>query len=195
VLDGMSAAEAINFEKALRQIQVLATPLARAALPAGAGALGTLVGGPVGTAIGTRLGTLAAGALARPGQGAKVAGGPSVGGGTSAGGSAAAAQGLVLTQQPDVLKALLALSMGQHGARQVGGAPVADVMSMLSSVFGQAAADADELSYLDGAGLGDGEVGDSVGAEPAVGTSWSASSTGASMSTIRTSSGPTARPG
>ena len=36
-----------------------------------------------------------------------------------AGGSAAAAQGLVLTQQPDVLRSLLATALGQHG-RQTG---------------------------------------------------------------------------
>jgi hypothetical protein len=183
VLDGMSAAEAFSIGKALRQIergasQALANPLvgqiAQTALPAGAGALGTLIGGPAGTAVGSRLGTLAASALARPGPrptGGVPAGppaqppaasgappsvigaapSPAAGPGSAvAGGSAAAAQGLVLTQQPDVLRALLALTMGQHGQRQVGGVPVADVMNMLSSVFGQAAADADELAYLDG---------------------------------------------
>jgi hypothetical protein len=206
VLDGMSAAEAFNFTKALQQIssgagQALANPLvgqvARAALPVAAGALGTVIGGPAGTAIGSQLGTLAAGALL-PGQPAKGAGGPPATGvpagpaafapgvpaapgappaGTAAvpavaGGSAAAAQGLVLTQQPDVLKALLALAMGQHGARQVGGVPVASVMNMLSSVFGQAAADADEVAYLDSELALDGETGESAGesAEPALGT-------------------------
>ena len=64
------------------------------------------------------------------------------------GGSAAAARGLVLTQQPDVLRSLLTLAMGQHGKQSVSGVPVASVMNMLSSVFGQAAADADELAYL-----------------------------------------------
>jgi hypothetical protein len=89
-----------------------------------------------------------------------------------AGGSAAAAQGLVLTQQPDVLKALLALAMGQQGARQVGGVPVASVMNMLSSVFGQAAADADELAYLDSEGSDEGalEEGRSGYADPALGS-------------------------
>ena len=164
VLDGMSAAEAFSFGTALRQIergasQAVANPIvgqiAQTALPVGAGALGTLIGGPAGTALGSRLGTLAAGALARPGQPGKVTGAAGTSPAASpapavAGGSAAAAQGLVLTQLPDVLKALLALSMGQHGARSVNGVPVASVMNMLSSVFGQAAADADELAYLDG---------------------------------------------
>ncbi|MEU8365252.1 hypothetical protein AB0C27_55480 [Nonomuraea sp. NPDC048882] len=185
----------------MRQIQrdagqTLANPLVgqgvRTALPVGAGTLGTLIGGPAGTAIGSQLGTLAAGALPQAGKPGKVSGLSSAGGGTPAvppipvgatpeagvarpavaDGSAAAAQGLVLTQQPDVLKALLALSMGQHGARQVGGIPVASVMNMLSSVFGQAAADADELAYLDGEGLDGGEFGESGGeyAEPAFGT-------------------------
>jgi hypothetical protein len=76
---------------------------------------------------------------------------PSVPGPASAvaGGSAAAAQGLVLTQQPDVLKALLAASLGQHGRQSVSGIPVGQLLAMVSQVFGQAAADADALMYLD----------------------------------------------
>jgi len=66
-----------------------------------------------------------------------------------AGGSAAAAQGLVLTQQPDVLRTLLATAMGQHGRREINGVPAAQMLAMLSQVFGQAAADADELMYLE----------------------------------------------
>jgi hypothetical protein len=66
-----------------------------------------------------------------------------------AAGSAAAAQGLVLTQQPDVLRGLLATALGQHGRQLVSGVPVAQVLALLSQVFGQAAADADELVYLD----------------------------------------------
>jgi hypothetical protein len=65
----------------------------------------------------------------------------------AAGGSAAAAQGLVLTQQPDVLRGLLATAMGQYGRPTVSGVPVAQVLGLLSQVFGQAAADADELMY------------------------------------------------
>src|SRR5439155_22447650 len=66
-----------------------------------------------------------------------------------AAGSAAAAQGLVLTQQPEVLRSLLATALGQQGRQTVSGIPVAQVLGMLSQVFGQAAADADELMYLD----------------------------------------------
>ncbi len=63
-------------------------------------------------------------------------------------GSAAAAQGLVLTQQPDVLRSLLATALGVHGSQTVSGIPVAQVLGLLSQVFGKAAADADELMYL-----------------------------------------------
>jgi hypothetical protein len=150
MMDSLSAAEAFNFAKAFKQIEKSAKKLgvdkvlgqvAGIALPIAGGAVGTLVGGPVGTALGSGLGNAAAGALTgrRPTR-------PAVPG--IAGGSAAAAQGLVLTQQPDVLKGLLALSMGQHGQKAVNGVPVAKIMNMLSSVFGQAAADADELMYL-----------------------------------------------
>jgi hypothetical protein len=65
-----------------------------------------------------------------------------------AAGSAAAAQGLVLTQQPDVLRSLLATALGEHGCQTVSGIPVAQVLELLSHVFGKAAADADELMYL-----------------------------------------------
>jgi hypothetical protein len=66
----------------------------------------------------------------------------------------------VLTQQPDVLKGLLSLAMGKQGKQSVNGVPVAAIMSMLSSVFSQAAADADELMYSGGdtAGLASDEA-------------------------------------
>jgi hypothetical protein len=90
----------------------------------------------------------AAPAPAAPAAPALAAPGP-VPGSPVAGGSAAAAQGLVLTQQPDVLRSLLATALGQHGRREVSGVPAAQVLAMLSQVFGQAAADADELMYLE----------------------------------------------
>ena len=65
-----------------------------------------------------------------------------------AGGSAAAAQALVLSQQTDVLRSLLATALGQHGRQQVSGLPAAQVINLFSQVLGQAAADADELMYL-----------------------------------------------
>jgi hypothetical protein len=66
-----------------------------------------------------------------------------------AGGSAAAAQALVLTQQPDVLRGLLAAALGRPGRLQVDGTPVAQLLALLSQILGQAAADADELMYLE----------------------------------------------
>lgn len=172
VLDGMSAAESFSFSNALRQIErgasrALSDPtfrqVAQTALPVGAGALGTLIGGPAGTAIGSRLGSLAAGSLAPSARAPSAPGVPTPPATPVAGGSAAAAQGLVLTQRPDVLKALAALAMGRYGTRQVGGVPVASVMNMLSQVFGQAAADADELAYLDGETFEDDEPGPVAG--------------------------------
>jgi hypothetical protein len=163
VLGAMSPAEAFNFGKALRQLEsgarkALSDPvvaqIAQTALPVAAGALGTAIGGPAGTAIGSNLGALAAKAL--PGAPKPVPQAPA-----AAGGSAAAAQGLVLTQQPDVLQALLSLAMGQLGQQKVNGVPVGQVMNMLSSVFGQAAADADELMYR-----GDDEDGEESPSDP-----------------------------
>jgi len=181
LLDSMSPAEAINFASALNQIGKSASQLASdptfaavagTALPVLGGAAGTLVGGPAGTAAGTTLGRLAASALpapvAPPAAAARpVAAAPAPSTAVAApvisplspgpasavaGGSAAAAQGLVLTQQPDVLRGLLATALGQHGRQQVSGVPAAQLLGLLSQVFGQAAADADELMYLEQAG-------------------------------------------
>lgn len=172
VFDSMSPAEAFNFASALHRIgrsagQLISDPafaaVAQTALPVLGGAAGTLIGGPVGTALGSKLGSLAAGALpARPGP-AQAAAPPTAVTAASppgsvppapgpapavAGGSAAAAQGLVLTQQPDVLRSLLATALGAHGSQTVSGVPTAQVLGLLSQVFGKAAADADELMYL-----------------------------------------------
>jgi hypothetical protein len=176
VLDQMTPAEAFNFTSALNQIgrsagQIVADPtfgaIARTALPIAGGALGTVIGGPIGTALGTQLGTVAAGALptrgpsptARPAVAAAVPGlgvappvAPGPTGSPLAGGSPAAAQALVLTQQPQVLQGLLAGALGQHGQQSVGGIPVAQLLGMLSQVFGQAASDADALMYSGGEG-------------------------------------------
>lgn len=65
-----------------------------------------------------------------------------------AAGSAAAAQALVLTQQPEALRSLLCTALGEHGCQTVSGIPAAQVLELLSHVFGKAAADADELMYL-----------------------------------------------
>jgi hypothetical protein len=189
VLESMSPAEAFDFGSALSQItnsakKLAADPtfgqIARTAIPAAAGLIGTVYGGPAGGALASQLGNLAVNALvpppapppaARPPAAAApppvtpappitapppAVGAPAPGAAAPplaptspvAGGSAAAAQGLVLTQQPDVLRALLATALGQHGRQQVSGIPVAQILSMLSQVYGRAAADADELMYL-----------------------------------------------
>jgi hypothetical protein len=66
-----------------------------------------------------------------------------------AGGSAAAARALVLANQPDVLRSLLAAALGQSGSRTSSGIPIAQVVTLFSEAVGQAAADADELMYLE----------------------------------------------
>jgi hypothetical protein len=161
VLESMSPAEAFNFTKALQQIskgagQALSDPvvgqIVRTALPIVGGAAGTVIGGPLGTALGSSLGTAAAAALPGGKPMRPTTPAPTPPASAVSGGSPAAAKGLVLTQQPDVLKSLLAVAMGQKGQQSVNGIPVAAVMNMLSNVFGQAAADADELSFLAGEG-------------------------------------------
>jgi hypothetical protein len=157
MFESLSPAEAFNLGKALRQIErgasaVLSDPtvgqIARTALPLAGGAVGTLIGGPAGTAIGRSLGGAAAKALPTgrggsgvpaPNPGATVARpAPTVG-------SPAATQGLILTQQPQVLQSLVAAALGERGRTEINGVPIGAVLNMLSSVFGQAAADADAL--------------------------------------------------
>lgn len=163
IIDSMSPAESFNFIKALQQIekgasQALADPLvgqiARTALPIAGGAAGTLLGGPAGTAFGSALGSAAVKALPPTAKAKATAVAsspppitPPAAIAPVSAGSAAAAQGLVLTQQPEVLKSLLALALGDQGRQSINGVPVGAVMSMLSSVFGKAAEDADELRY------------------------------------------------
>jgi len=159
VLDSMSAAEALNFTNALKQIerasgQLLASPaagrIAGTALPLAGTALGTVIGGPAGTAIGSGLGQAAAKALAGAGPAR-----PSPA--ASASGSTAAVQAMILNQLGPVQEALLRVALGEHGQPAVNGLPVAKIMSMLSSVYGRAAEDADELRYLSRADAADGE--------------------------------------
>ncbi|MGP3945497.1 MULTISPECIES: hypothetical protein [Streptomyces] len=168
----MSSAEAVNLAKAIRQIErgasrALSDPMvaqiAATALPVTGSAVGTLVGGPAGTAVGGALGSAAGRALStgrQPTAGARaipvvpatavptpvalpVRPVPS----PLSSGSTAATQGLVLSQHPEVLQALLAVALGDRGRRSINGVPVGAILSTLSSVLGQAAADADEMSY------------------------------------------------
>jgi hypothetical protein len=172
VLDSMSAAEAFNFGSALSQIGKSASSLVRdptfqqivrTAAPI-AGRVAGAYFGPAGSALGGELGNLAAQALptpaappAPPAPAPPAPQRPAVPGpapsapapaSSVAGGSAAAAQGLVLTQQPEVLRSLLATALGQQGRQQVSGIPVGQILRMFGQVMEQAAADADELMYL-----------------------------------------------
>jgi hypothetical protein len=154
VIDALTPAESLSFTKALRQIQagagqVLGDPtvkqLAVAALPLAGGAVGTLAG-PAGTAVGSALGGAAAKALAG-GGGARPAAGAAGPGPAAAAGLPAAVKGLVAMNDPAVVKATLAAALGQQGRTSVNGVPVAAVMNMLSTIFGQAAAEADEQMH------------------------------------------------
>jgi hypothetical protein len=124
-------------------VQVTAQPVAAASAPTAAVAPSPGIMAPA--AVAAAAPAPSAPAIIPPGIPPPVPGSAS----PVAGGSAAAAQGLVLTQQPDVLKSLLATALGQHGTQTVSGVPVAQVLGLLSQVFGKAAADADELMYLD----------------------------------------------
>ncbi len=146
--------------------------IAGTALPMAGGAAGTLLGGPAGTAIGGALGSAAAKAL----PSAAKAGVPAAAGTASSppptmspatmspatmspatmspaatapvrAGSAAAAQGFMLTNQQVAQLGMLALALGDLGRRSIDGVPVGALMSMFSSIFAQAAQDADELYY------------------------------------------------
>jgi len=150
--------------------------IARTVAPIAGGALGSVIGGPAGTALGSKFGALAVSALpaprpaparpsapppsappppapavlpAPPALPAAPVSAPAPAAPVSpvAAGSAAAAQGLVLSQHPEVMQALLATALGQQGRREVSGIPAAQLLGLLSQVLGQAAADADELMY------------------------------------------------
>jgi hypothetical protein len=145
LLDSMSDAEALSFTNVLRQLASEPTiaRIASKAVPLGASALGTAFAGPAGMAIGRALGNTAVKGL---GGGQPAGQNPA----TSSGKSSAAVQGLALVDQLPIKAALVRAAMGKVGQQD------ASIMRLLSSVFGEAAADADELQYL-GAGRDDGE--------------------------------------
>lgn len=205
LLANASPSEAFSIGKALQQIQrgagaILADPavaqVARSALPLAGGALGTVVGGPVGTAVGTSLGSAAARALppgavtprgaqsaAAPGAGGSVGAAPAVPAAATGAGTTVAPRwgqrALAATQQSDVLRHVLAAALGPAGQRTVNGVPVASVLAMLSSVFGRAAAEADELAYLD-----DAEGGADAVEETAEETAWGELDTDADLDAL-----------
>ncbi|GAA0713166.1 hypothetical protein Drose_15670 [Dactylosporangium roseum] len=172
VVNAMNPAEAFNFAKGVSQIgksagQLLADPavasIVRSVAPVAGGALGTVIGGPAGTALGSRLGTVAANAMptrqaAQPAPAPAV---PAVAPGVPAmptvaspvaGGSAAAARAFFMANQRELLQGLLSTAFGQRGRQVVGGIPVAQLLGMFSQIVGQAAADADQLRYLERGG-------------------------------------------
>ena len=172
ILDTMTPAAEFSVTSALRKIsqagkKVLRDPtvsqIAQTALPLTGSALGTIYAGPVGTDVGGKLGQAAGQAFtggrkrwAMPAPAKKAAGNAmrgvtSVSHASSQSGSAAAAKLLGLTQNPDMLKSLLALALGSQGREsiQVGqdGPPVQldGFMNLLSQLVSEAVADADEL--------------------------------------------------
>jgi hypothetical protein len=169
--DEEDAAESFSLGRALRELergagQVLSNPavaqLASTVLPTGAGALGTLIGGPVGAAVGQRLGTYAAGALA---PGPKPAGAsvgvvppalssPTIPTGASSaplpvGGAtlASVAPGLTSQQQAALGTLLAQVAAAAQPVPPTGGATasgsVSSLLAGLSQVFGRAAAEAE----------------------------------------------------
>ena len=149
VMDALSPAESFSFRNALRQIeagagQALRDPtfkqIAGTALPLAGGA----VGGPVGSALGGAAAKALAGSGSKP---SAATGAPGPKPPAVAAGLPAAARGLVAMNDPAVQTATLAAALGQQGRTSVNGVPVGAVMNMLSTIFGQAAAEADQLMY------------------------------------------------
>jgi hypothetical protein len=152
MFESLAPAEAFNLSKALNQAgksarRALEDPplahVAAAAIPLAGGAVGAF-GGPLGVGVGTQLGQVAAQALTARGK-PRPAPGPPGPTPPPAGGSPAAATGLLMTQKPQALRSLLSVALGEHGRKSIDGVPVSAIMNLLSSIFSQAAADADEL--------------------------------------------------
>jgi hypothetical protein len=161
ILDTMTPAEGFNFMKTLRNIgkagkKILKDPvvgqIAKVALPAAGAALGTVVGGPLGTAVGGKLGQVAGQAFTGASKPRKAATRAKAAKTSPKGGSAAAAKLLQLTQNPDMLKSLMALALGSHGKKSIkvgkSGPTVGAgaFINLLSTLAKKASEDADELS-------------------------------------------------
>ncbi|MEM7292040.1 MAG: hypothetical protein AAF420_01435 [Pseudomonadota bacterium] len=158
VLNEMDPTEGLNFKKALKKIakagnKALKSPvtgqIAQTVLPSTGAAIGTIYGGPSGTAIGAKLGQAAGSAIAKQSQPKpkRVKGRAK----KASAGSQSANQLLQLTQNPDVLKALMSLALGSSGVSQVKSGtqgtniPVTDIAKLLSSLAKKASADAEAL--------------------------------------------------
>ncbi len=156
VFDSLSPAESFNLGKALSQIEKGASSairdptigqLARTALPLAGGAVGTLVGGTARNSCGQprRPGGRPSPSGVKP---SKADGRDSTGCSRRGERVVVLLQGLVLTQKPEVLKSLSPSPSASMAANRSTASRSGAVLSLLSSVFGQAAADADELLYL-----------------------------------------------
>lgn len=165
ILDSMTLEEGLNFKKILSGIRSNSTvgQILQQGLPMAGAAVGTIYGGPLGTALGGAAGNYAAQAFTVKPKGTKRPSRPKNITRPSApvvrpkktspnGGSTAAAKLLQLTQNPDVLKSLLALSLGKHGKQEIKtdksgkNVKVGAVMNLLSTLLGEAVDDADELA-------------------------------------------------
>lgn len=114
-----------SLKKGFSKIGKAALKIAPKALPVIGGAVGTIFGGPVGTALGGKLGSLAGraiGAAGRPRRGRRVRrrvirrGSPALPQVTA---NPAASNLLRTILRPDVINALLAMTMGQAGRKNV----------------------------------------------------------------------------
>jgi hypothetical protein len=158
-LDALSPAEAFSFTNALRQIeraagQAMADPTVRQVAGAALPVAGAAIGGPAGGLLGNVVAQRLAGATPAPPAPAGGASPPAPAGGAAppgqapvAGGSQAAMQALILGEQRELREALLRAAMGGLGQKTVNGIPVAQVLAGFSKLLGEAAADADAVSY------------------------------------------------
>ena len=165
ILNSISLEEGWNIKKILRDVRKNKTvgQVLQQGLPLAGATVGTIYGGPLGTALGGAAGNYAAQAFTVKPKGTKRPSGPKniTRPSSSAvhpkktspnGGSTAAAKLLQLTQNPDVLKSLLALSLGKHGKQEIKtdksgkNVKVGAVMNLLSTLLSEAVDDADELA-------------------------------------------------
>jgi hypothetical protein len=152
IFDSMTLAEGFNLGSAFKSLgtgasQLLAEPtfgqIVRTAAPVVAGA----AGGPLASAAASSLltqvplGTAAAKALPTAGKGVPSPASP------VAGGSLPATRALMLMHDPNVLTKMAELALGQVARKSGGPVDAGSMMTALSTLFSQAAEDADALLY------------------------------------------------
>ncbi len=165
ILNSISLEEGWNIKKILRDIRKNKTvgQVLQQGLPAAAGVVGGIYGGPMGSALAAGAAQKATQAFAIEPKGTKRPSRPKKITRPSApvvllkktspkGGSTAAAKLLQLTQDPNVLKSILALSLGEHGKQEIKldkngkNIKVGAVINLLSTLLAEAVDDADELA-------------------------------------------------